>query len=245
MGDVFLELDNVSKTIGKQVIVHPVTLRLGQGKTLALCGGNGAGKSTLLRMIAGILQPTTGTIRAGGLVWKRQRKAYAEQLGYMPDDFQFGSSLSAWETIAFYASLRGVGKERAKEVLELVDLFAVRQKPVSAFSKGMRQRLMFAQAILAKPRLLLLDEPTNGLDPFWTDMFVQLANDIKAEGTTIVFSTHHLQVAEATADEALFLHQGVIMSRGTIRSYKEQYGEAGLNGVFAEWTARSQGGHTA
>lgn len=238
MDNSLLQLNQVSKKIGKQLIVHPFDMKLEHGQVLALCGGNGAGKSTILRMIAGILQPTTGSIRLGEWEWRRHRQAYAAQLGYMPDDFQFGTALSAWETICFYASLRGISKQRAQEVLELVDLYEVRSKPVAAFSKGMRQRLMFAQAILAKPLLLLMDEPTNGLDPFWTDMFVKLVLDLKAAGTAIIYSTHQLQVAEVSADVALFLHQGQVMSSGLVQSYMEQHGAAGLGAVFAQSLAR-------
>ncbi len=227
----FLLLNEVSKTIGKQQIVEPVTIKLERGHALALCGGNGAGKSTILRMIAGIIHPTVGNITLGGLAWKKSRKDYAALLGYMPDDFRFGTALSAWETICFYASLRHVGKYRAEEVLRLVDLMDHRHKSVAAFSKGMRQRLMFAQSILAQPSLLLMDEPTNGLDPYWTDMFAELVLNLKKQGTAIVFSTHHLEIAEQTADDALFLQSGQVMSYQSVEQLKIQYGD--LSNVFS------------
>lgn len=239
MTNPFIQIEQVSKKIGKQQIVHPFSLKLEAGQTLALCGGNGAGKSTLLRMIAGIMQPSEGQIMLDGLQWKNNRKAYAELIGFMPDDFRFGTALSAWETITFYASLRGIGKQRAAEVLRLVELYEARHKSVAAFSKGMRQRLMFGQAVLAKPKLLMMDEPTNGLDPYWTDMFSQLVLELKAAGTTIIFSTHHLQIAETVADEALFLHEGRIMSHRTIAEYRESYGSAGLAAVFTESSQQS------
>lgn len=234
MANLFLEMNEVSKTIKKQLVVHPFNLKLEKSRVLALCGANGAGKSTIIRMIAGMTQPTSGSITLDGLQWKKQRKAYAELMGYMPDDFTFGTALSAWETIRFYAALRGVEQERVREVMELVDLYDVRAKSVSTFSKGMRQRLMFAQAILAKPQLLLLDEPTNGLDPYWMGMFTELIHTIKEEGTTIIFSTHQLDIADEAADEAIFLHEGKVLSRGTIAHYKEKYGENGLEAVYAD-----------
>lgn len=241
MAEAFVNIVDVSKKIKRQPIVRPLSLQLTKGQVLALCGANGAGKSTVIRMIAGIAQPTAGRIEVGGLQWRRERKAYAEQLGYMPDDFQFGAALSAWETICFYASLRGIGKERAREVLEIVDLYEVRNKSIATFSKGMRQRLMFAQAILAAPKLLLMDEPTNGLDPYWMGMFVERVRELKDEGMTIIFSTHQLPVAEKCADVALFLHEGRVVSMGSVPQYMEQFGAGGLEKVYEQSVINGSG----
>ncbi|GAX89586.1 ABC transporter ATP-binding protein [Effusibacillus lacus] len=229
-----LELDNVSKTIGEKIIVQPFSLRLSAGQVLALCGGNGAGKSTILRMIAGILQPSSGTIRVCGLEWKHSRKEFAGKIGYMPDDFQFGQSLTARETLGFFAELRGVSRDKADQTLELVGLSEVANRQVSGFSKGMRQRLLFAQALLADPPLLILDEPTNGLDPYWMRSFVSLLNTVKKAGQSVIFSTHNLGIAEETADQAVFLREGCIVSSGPIEQYRNQYGAMGLIGAFSE-----------
>lgn len=234
MADWIVRMQGISKMIRKQQIVAPLDLELERGKVLALCGGNGAGKSTIIRMLVGISQPSTGTIEVDGVQWKRNRKAFAGKIGYMPDDFNFGAALTAWETIRFYASLKGVSSDQALEMLELVGLTDVRNKKVSAFSKGMRQRLLFAQALLAKPQLLVLDEPTNGLDPYWMDAFAKLVLELKNQGHTIVFSTHQLDVAEQAADEAIFLNQGKVISRGLVADYIAAYGVRGLNNVFAE-----------
>jgi ABC-type multidrug transport system ATPase subunit len=242
VADSILNVRGAGKTIRRQTILQPLDLELSKGEAIALCGGNGAGKSTMLRMIVGVMQPTVGAIEVLGLNWRRSRPAYAAALGYMPDDFNFGSALTAWETIRFYASLKGVSDERALEVLKLVDLADVRGKKVSAFSKGMRQRLLFAQALLAKPPLLVLDEPTNGLDPYWTETFAKLVLQLKAEGQAIVFSTHQLDVAETVADEAVFLDKGRTLGRGAVSAFKQTYGERGLFGAFAELVlGRTQG----
>lgn len=228
-----LELCEVSKIIGGKTIVEPLSLTLEAGSVLALCGGNGAGKSTILKMIVGIGRPTAGTIRVKGLDWKRQREAYAQQIGFMPDDFQFAGGLTAWDTIRFYADLRGVGERRAAEVLAIVGLADDRHKLVARFSKGMRQRLLFAQAQLAEPALLVLDEPTNGLDPYWMESLVELLAQRKAAGQSVIFSTHQLDVAEAVADQVVFLNRGKVISRGSVRSFQEQHGTAGLAAAFS------------
>lgn len=120
----------------------------------------------------------------------------------MPDDYQFNHGLSA-EDSEFWAALRKIPrrKSRVEEVLALVGLEDKRKGLVNTFSKGMRQRVLFAQALLAKPPLLIMDEPTNGLDPFWMNEFVNLLQGIKKEGYSVVFSTHQLEIADKIADQ--------------------------------------------
>jgi len=223
--DQALEIRDVRKEYGKTTILERINLQLERGQALALCGGNGAGKSTLLRMIAGIEQPTSGSIRVNGLIWRNNRKQYAQHIGYMPDDYRFGRGLSAQETLAFWAALRQAGKRRTAELLEIVGLCEVKDKPVSSFSKGMRQRLLFAQALLAKPPLLVLDEPTNGLDPYWMDTFVNLVNMVKQEGHSVIFSTHQLDVADAAADRLVFLKDGNIAREDAAHTFRTLYGD--------------------
>ncbi|MEK3916259.1 ABC transporter ATP-binding protein [Paenibacillus sp. FSL H7-0331] len=232
MDNNVLELSGIRKELGGRLIIHDASLRLGQGEVLALCGGNGAGKSTLLRMVAGILQPTAGEIWIKGKTWKHDRKGYAHQIGYMPDEYLFGQGLSAEETLAFWASLRKVSSVRVSEVLKLVGLLEVRRSKVSSFSKGMRQRLLFAQALLAKPSLLIMDEPTNGLDPYWMGSFVELIRYVKSEGHAVIFSTHQLQIAESISDYVIFLKEGKIAEQGTTASLIERYGSYGLTAAF-------------
>ncbi|SMF65976.1 heme ABC exporter, ATP-binding protein CcmA [Paenibacillus uliginis N3/975] len=238
MSDKVLQLEEVTKSIKTQTIVQPISFSLEPGDVLALCGGNGAGKSTILRMITGIVKPTAGTIRVNGLQWAKDRKTYADSIGYMPDDFQFGDALTAQETLQFYASLRNAPKERVTELLQMTGLKEFGHKKVSAYSKGMRQRLLFAQAMLAKPPLLILDEPTNGLDPFWMDSFSALVRQNAKEGQTIVFSTHQLNVAEQTADQVIFLDAGQVRYSGSADQLKQQYRNAGgLYGAFSDLVA--------
>ncbi|WP_010272428.1 heme ABC exporter ATP-binding protein CcmA [Paenibacillus senegalensis] len=232
-------LDQVSKSIDNKIIVQPLSLQVSAGNIVALCGGNGAGKSTLLRMIAGIIQPTTGKLTVNGLEHRKKRKEYAECIGYMPDDFHFHQPLSALELLAFYAQLKGVNNERVLQLLEQVGLTEVRHKPASAYSKGMRQRLLFAQALLAKPPLLILDEPTNGLDPYWMDAFIDLLLELKKAGHTVVFSTHQLHIAEKVADQVVFMADGHVLRSAGLRELMQEYPSRGLNGAFSELLSQS------
>ncbi|MBT2291747.1 ABC transporter ATP-binding protein [Paenibacillus albidus] len=226
MDDPLVNVEGISKVIRKQTLVEGISFRIPKGSVLALCGGNGAGKSTVLRMLAGILQPTRGEITVGGLRWDKSRKRFSQQIGYMPDDYQFNQGLTAEEALSFWAALRKVPKRkvRVNEVLALVGLEDKRKRLVNTFSKGMRQRILFAQALLAKPPLLIMDEPTNGLDPFWMNEFVKLLQNIREEGHTVVFSTHQLEIADKVADQLVFLSDGRNVGAGSTGDFRTEYG---------------------
>ncbi|WP_223869908.1 ABC transporter ATP-binding protein [Paenibacillus sabuli] len=231
---MLLRIADVTKRIGRQTIIGGLDLEAGRGQVIALCGGNGAGKSTILRMIAGILHPTSGTISIDGLAWAKQRRRYAAQVGYMPDDYRFGAGLTALETMTFWAKLKGLPRGRAEEALREVGLGETGRKPVSSFSKGMRQRVMLAQALLAHPPLLLMDEPTNGLDPYWLSTFGELVQRAAARGQTVFFSTHQLQLAERLAGRIVFLEGGEIRYDGSGEQIRAGLGADGAEAAFAD-----------
>ncbi len=226
MDNPLVNVKGISKVIKKQTLVEEISFQIPSGSILALCGGNGAGKSTVLRMVAGIFQPSVGEISVGGLYWHKSRKQFSKQIGYMPDDYQFNQGLSAEEALTFWAALRRVPKRKARvsEVLALVGLEDKRNRLVNTFSKGMRQRILFAQALLAKPPLLIMDEPTNGLDPFWMNEFVDLLHRIKQEGHTVIFSTHQLEIADKIADQVVFLSHGRNVGSGPTEQFHAKFG---------------------
>lgn len=228
--NTILKIDNVSKTVKKKQLLEPFSYELNKGKILALCGGNGAGKSTLIRMIVGLFQATTGTITLNGLQQKEHRQLYKEQFGYMPDNFTFQKEMTAKETIQFYARIKNIDQATYENVIKEVGLFEKLQEQVGNFSKGMNQRLLLAQALLARPNFLILDEPTNGLDPYWIDRLATILLEAKEKGQTIIFSTHDLHIAEEVADEVLFLSNGKVISSGPI----EQYRQDGLHATFQQ-----------
>ncbi|MEK3735149.1 heme ABC exporter ATP-binding protein CcmA [Paenibacillus sp. FSL M8-0334] len=244
MNDYLVRLDSVHKSFRGKVVIEKVHLDIAQGEVVALCGGNGAGKSTLLRMLAGILQPTKGIITVNGQAWQNNREDYARDIGYMPDDYRFSPGLTALETMLFWARLRGYGKARAKEVLSMVGLSDTDSKPVASFSKGMRQRVLFAQALLAEPPLIMMDEPTNGLDPYWMDTFITLVRQAAASGQTILFSTHQLEIAEALADRIVFLRDGNVVLDGKIDDIRQTGGAVGMHEAFRELFGITAGNHS-
>jgi len=232
--NTFLQLDHISKSVASKQIVEPFTLSFTAGQIVALCGGNGAGKSSIIRMIAGLSKPTTGTISLNDLTIEQHPEQYFSSLGYMPDDYQFTGSFTAFESLKFWGELKQQSIERIRELLELVGLHETGNKKVHQFSKGMRQRLLLAQALLSKPALLLLDEPTNGLDPYWMKRFVSIIDEAARQGTIVLFSTHQLQVAEAVADHIVFLDQGQIKLSSSYKDIEQQYGEEGLQTAYEQ-----------
>lgn len=205
-----LQIEGICKQYKKKTALFPTTLQGKDGECIVLCGGNGAGKSTFLDILAGISSPTSGMVKLQGIELYKDRKQYVAEIGYMPDDFHAQQSMTVHEFLSFYAAFRKIGKERVQEVITLLGLEEKKTECLHRLSKGMRQRLLFGQAWLAKPKLLILDEPTNGLDPYWVSEFVTLLKDIKRSGTIIVFSTHMMDVAAEVGDVVLFMNEGKV-----------------------------------
>ena len=221
----WIELQDLSKIYNEYSKVENVSFSVEKGEIVALCGGNGAGKSTLIKMITGILKPTSGEIWIDGKPANTISKTYRTQFSYMPDDMLFPRQLTALEILAFFANLRGVEKEKAEEVLGIVGLLDQRNQLIKHFSKGMQQRLSFAQALLADTPLIILDEPTNGLDPYWVYRFKEIMKQEKAKGKSILFTTHILSLVEEIADKAAFIERGQLIHFEKVSQLVNQNGE--------------------
>lgn len=211
-------LDGVSKSFGRQCAVREVDLALAPGECVGLVGHNGAGKSTLIKLMPGLLRPTGGRVSvlgedpaAGGGARARR------EIGYLPENVALYPALTGFETIAFFARLKGEPVARARALLERVGLpaeAAVRR--VGTYSKGMRQRLALAQAVLGNPRALLLDEPTSGLDPALRQHFYATLHELRAAGTTVLLSSHALAELEGEVDRVVVMNQGRKMADGDL-----------------------------
>jgi ABC-2 type transport system ATP-binding protein len=206
-----LEIRHVSKKFKTKTALQPFSLTADSGECIVLCGGNGAGKSTLLHIIAGISYPSEGTVLINNVDILKNRKHYLSLIGYMPDEFFAQETMTVTEFLDFYASFRKVSTNRVKEVVRVVGLEEKKDDIIKHLSKGMRQRLLFGQAWIRNPAVLILDEPTNGLDPYWIDIFIDLLKKIKKSGTTIIFSTHMMDVASEVADQVLFMKHGKLV----------------------------------
>lgn len=218
-----LSVTELSKSFGKETAVSGLTFKLEQGKCVALLGANGAGKTTTLRMLAGLIQPSTGEIIFGedhGLT------DYRKFLGYLPQHPTFYGWMSGQEYIRFAAGLSGMKQKeaayRTEVVLAKVGLQDAAKRRISGYSGGMKQRLGLAQALVHEPRLLLLDEPVSALDPIGRREVINLLRQIREE-TTVLFSTHVLHDAEEICDDILVMAKGQLAEQGSLTSLREKY----------------------
>ena len=216
-----ITIEQVSKTYGKKEALSPLSLTISAGECVALCGGNGAGKSTLLKALTTIHTPTTGTIHLNG--YAVEEAAYKRQFTYMPDDLIFPAELTAEENITMMANMQGAPVSRVEEVLDIVGLQEVKAQKVKTFSKGMHQRLAFAQSLLSDAPILILDEPTNGLDPYWVAEMQKVIMEEHAKGRTILFTTHLLPIVEKMADRLVFLREGQLFIDEPVAPLLERY----------------------
>ena len=208
-------LQDIDMRYGREEVLRGVELPIQRGSILGLVGENGSGKSTLLKILAGILRPDAGYLQAA---------AGRPRVGYMPENCQWYPYLSGAEVLRYFARFSGGGAEAQQEALRRVGLWEVRDKKVAAYSKGMRQKLGLAQAIVGDPELLILDEPTNGLDPRGIIDFYEILGERAQAGTTVVLSSHLLAEIEGHITHVAFLRDGHIVRSGACADLIAQAG---------------------
>lgn len=203
--------------------VDGLDLVVRRGETFGLLGPNGSGKSTTIKMILGLLAPSSGTVELFGL--SPRTVAARAKLGYLPELSYLHPFLTARETLNYYAGLcglkRSVARERAKELLRMVKLEDVANRPVAGFSKGMARRVALASALIGKPELLILDEPTSGLDPVSTREVKLLIKALAKNGMTILMTSHLLADAEDVCDKVMILNRGRSVAEGKVAELGE------------------------
>jgi len=211
-----IELTGVSKCYGEKTVVHDVDLTVHAGERLVMIGHNGAGKTTLMKLMLGLTRPSSGQVQVLGDDPASSSISQRQTLGYVPESVAFHSAMKGREVLAFYAGLKGVAVAQYTDILARVGLEEAADRRVSTYSKGMRQRLGLAQAMLGEPQLLFLDEPTSGLDPSLRRQFYELIDTLSRSGTTSLISSHSLNEVEARADRIAILKNGVLLACGTI-----------------------------
>ena len=213
-----IQLDNLTKQYGSRTAVDGVSIVLKPG-VYGLLGANGAGKTTLMRMICGVLEPSSGQIRADGKSIDQLGEKYYDRLGYMPQNFGYYPDFTAREFLLYMAAVKSIDKkragERADELLSTVNLTKMAGKKIRSFSGGMKQRLGIAQAELNDPELLILDEPTAGLDPKERVRFRNLISDL-ARNKTVILSTHIVSDVSYIADTILLMKNGRFILTGSV-----------------------------
>ncbi|MBE0489013.1 MAG: ABC transporter ATP-binding protein [Halomonas sp.] len=217
-----IEMRSVGKRFGKLTALDEVSLTLGEGEVLGLMGHNGAGKSTSMKLILGLIRPTSGELRVfghdpGGAAANDLRL----RLGYLPENVQFYEQLSGFEVLDYFARLKRIGRGVVEPLLERVGLGHAMHRRVKTYSKGMRQRLGLAQALIGEPRLMLLDEPTVGLDPMATRDFYGMVDELRGRGVSVILCSHVLPGVERHIDRAAILGEGRMLASGSIDELRE------------------------
>ncbi|MDZ7851612.1 MAG: ABC transporter ATP-binding protein [Halomonas sp.] len=218
-----IDFQSVTRRDGKLVRLDALDLQVSEGEVLALLGHNGAGKTTTMHLILGLLSPSEGRVAVlGGAPDGAHAETLRRRLGYLPENVSFYEQLSGREMLDYFARLKRVERRQVDELLDQVGLGHAASQRVKTYSKGMRQRLGLAQALLGDPRLLLLDEPTTGLDPAATRDFFDTVRGLRERGCTVLLSSHVLPGVEPYIDRALILGGGRRLALGSLDDLRRQ-----------------------
>jgi ABC-2 type transport system ATP-binding protein len=240
-----IKLESLTKKYGSFTAVDAIDLEVPSGQLFGFLGPNGAGKTTTLRMIAGILRPTAGRIRIGGIDLVERPNEAKALLGFIPDRPFIYEKLTGMEFLRFVAGLFGQEgaqiEHRARELLALFDLEDWRDELVESYSHGMRQKLIISSAFVHRPAVIVVDEPMVGLDPKAARTLKDLFREYTRRGHTIMMSTHTLEVAQTMCDRIGIIQRGRIAAMGTMDELRRnaESGAEGLEEIFLRLTGET------
>ena len=244
MTDALLSLSGVAKSFKEVDALTHVDLEIYSGQVVGLVGGNGAGKTTLLRLMAGVMEPTKGSVLFG----KNRVSNMREKLGVVPESTGLYSRLTAWENIRYHSRMYGIDDDvawsRVSHFAKMLDLTEALSRHTKGFSRGMRQKTALLRALAHGPDILLLDEPTAGLDVTSARTVRKLVTQLRNEGGTVIYSTHHLAEAQQVCDRIVIVHNGEIRADGSPRELLELTGKETLEDAYVYLTsdkARNRG----
>jgi ABC-2 type transport system ATP-binding protein len=233
-----LEVRQLSKQFSGSLAVDDVSFRALAGEVTGYLGPNGSGKSTTIKIIAGLIEPTAGEVVFGGEPVRRDVIAWKQRLGYVPEEPHLYVHLSGLEYLMMVGELRGLPyaamKERIAGLLHLLSLSASRNTAISSYSKGMRQKVLLAAALLHNPDLLLLDEPFSGLDVGSALILRSLIQELASRGKVVLFSSHELETVERVSSRIVILHRGKVVADHPIDELRRLMALPTLEQIFAE-----------
>jgi ABC-2 type transport system ATP-binding protein len=240
--EIALQLSQISKCYGSHQAVNNLSLQIAEGSFYALLGPNGAGKTTTLRMIAGLLRPDNGDVTILGHSIRRSPEKAKQLLAYLPDEPLIYNKLRPMEYLEFIAGLWGIPSSQAQflaeKLLKQLNLWDNRGDFSETFSRGMKQKLALAGALIHQPRIIILDEPLTGLDAAASRMVKNMLTDYVTQGNTVILTTHIMEIAERMVQRIGIINHGHLVAEGTLDEMRTQSGEAGasLETVFLELT---------
>jgi len=220
-----ITVENLSKIFGTLKAVDDISFRVKKGTVFGFLGPNGAGKSTTIKMLTCQWSPTSGNGYVCGFDISKNCTEIKKRIGVVFELQNLYEELSAFENLDFFRKLHNSSKNKTDEVLQLVGMNEHKKKKVRHFSKGMKQRIMIARALINDPEVLFLDEPTSGLDPHSARELRQLILNLKDQGKTIFLTTHNMEEADFLCDSLAFMHKGCIIAQDTPKHLKKKYGE--------------------
>jgi len=225
---------------GRGEVLHDLSFTLNQGEIVGLLGPNGAGKTTTIKIIAGILSPAAGAVSVCGFSLPEQAVSVKQRIGYVPESAELFESLTGQEFLELSGRLHDVEEEtlqvRIQTILETVGLASDGSSRLDGYSKGMRQKILIAAALLHNPELILLDEPLSGLDVNASIMVKDLLAALASDGKAILYSSHVLDVVEKVCDRVLIIHEGRLIADGTLADLKSSTERSTLEDVFRTLT---------
>ncbi len=221
-----IEVKDLTKKFGKFTAVDQVSFNVEKGEVFGFLGANGAGKSTTIKMLCGILEPTSGDAMVAGFSVMNEPDKVKRSIGYMSQRFSLYNDLTVEENINFFGGVYGLGgdelQERKKWVLQIANLEGKQKLLTGSLPGGIKQRLALGTAVIHRPGIVFLDEPTSGVDPISRRNFWELINDLSAEGTTILVTTHYLEEAEY-CNNIILINAGKLIAEGTSKVLKTEY----------------------
>ena len=232
-----IKVKELTKYFGQQKAVDAISFEAKLGRVLGFLGPNGAGKSTTMRMLTGYLNPTTGKVEIDGKLITTSATDIRKEIGYLPENTPLYTDMYVKEFLSFVGETYGLKNltQTVNEVIKQVGLTPEQHKKIGMLSKGYKQRVGIAQAIIHNPKVLILDEPTSGLDP---NQLVDIRALIKELGKdkTIIISTHIMQEVEAICDDVIIINKGKIVANDSLLSLKEKYAPQSLEEIFKKLT---------
>jgi ABC-2 type transport system ATP-binding protein len=247
---VEIEVRHLVKTFGKHEAVKDVTFTIGKGEIFGLLGPNGAGKSTTIHMMCGYLEPTSGDTLIDGQSITREPRRVKRMIGVVPQELALYNDLNSLENLEFFGEIYGLSskarKERAEALLHFVGLFDRRKEPVKKCSGGMQRRINLAIALMHRPAFLMMDEPTVGVDPQSREHIFDSIEQLRDQGTTILYTTHYMEEAERLCNRIAIMDEGQIIALGTLEqllAMRDQHREVqrphGLQELFIQLTGKT------